>query len=114
MRRYPGRFQIGRAGVELQAVGFGTGERYGARRASIYRLRTATPPPGRAHENSPISPSHGRTAGLRTRWPSGCGYDGSREFASVASYWGFIEGLVAERNAPRQSRLVEERMVIGC
>ena len=73
-------------------------------------MRGAKNTPGRAHENGDVESSHG---GFKNTVDQRLRLRGSREFASVASYWGFIEGLVAERNAPRQSRLVEERMVLG-
>ena len=90
--------------------GRGFTERY-RERLEHYRLRGAKNTPGRAHENGDVESSHG---GFKNTVDQRLRLHGSREFASVASYWGFIEGLVAERNAPRQSRLVEERMVIGC
>ena len=89
--------------------GRGFTERY-RERLEHYRLRGSKNTPGRAHENGDVESLQG---GFKNTVDQRLRLRGSREFASVASYWGFIEGLVAERNAPRQSRLVEERMVLG-
>ena len=75
-----------------------------------YGLCPSKNTPGRAHKNGDVESSHG---GLKNVVDQRLRLRGSRDFASVAAYWGFIEGLVAERNSPRQARLSEERTVLG-
>ena len=75
-----------------------------------YAMRPSKNTPGRAHENGDVESQHRafkNTVDQRLR------LRGSRDFASVQAYWGFIETLVGERNVAREARLAEERAVLG-
>jgi len=74
-----------------------------------YGMRASKNTPGRAHENGDVESSHG---GLKNALDQRLRLRGSREFASIAAYWGFIEAVVAERNAGREARFAEERGVL--
>ena len=74
-----------------------------------YGMRASKNTPGRAHENGDVEASHG---GLKNALDQRLRLRGSREFASVAAYWAFIEAVVAERNAGREARVAEERDVL--
>lgn len=74
-----------------------------------YGLRGSKNTPGRAHENGDVESSHGS---LKNAVDQRLRLRGSREFASVEAYWGFIETLVGERNLGREARLAEERAVL--
>lgn len=71
-----------------------------------YALRASRNFPGNAHENGDVESSHG---GLKTAIDQRLRLRGSRDFASREAYEGFLEGCVTARNAPRSTRLAEER-----
>lgn len=75
-----------------------------------YHLRASKNTPGRAHENGDVESSHG---GLKNAVDQRLRLRGSREFDSVESYWALVESVVAQRNAAREKRLAEERMVLA-
>ncbi len=74
-----------------------------------YGLRGSKNTPGRAHENGDIESSHG---GLKNVVDQRLRLRASREFETLADYEGFLQSMVDERNAPRESRLKEEGSVL--
>ena len=68
VRRYPGRFQIGQLRTLQRRF-----RDWRALRGAAREIYFAQHPPSRGAEPVRFH-RHGRTAGLRTRWTSGCGY----------------------------------------
>jgi hypothetical protein len=62
-----------------------------------------------AHENGDVESSHGH---FKEAVDQALMLRGSREFASQAAYGKFLEELLRQRNAGRQSRLQDEREVL--
>jgi hypothetical protein len=75
-----------------------------------YQLRPTKNTPGRAHENGDVESSHG---GLKNAVDQRLRLRGSRDFDSVESYWALVESVVAQRNAAREKRLAEERVMLA-
>ena len=69
VRRYPGRFQIGQLRTLQRRF-----RDWRALRGAAREIYFAPHHPSRGAEPVRFH-RHGRTAGLRTRWPSGCGYE---------------------------------------
>lgn len=74
-----------------------------------YGMRPSKNTPRRAHENGDVESSHG---GLKNTVDQRLRLRGSREFDTVAAYCAFLDALIEERNAAREDRLAEERMVL--
>lgn len=70
-----------------------------------YALRPSRNHPGNAHENGDIESAHG---GLKSALDQRLRLRGSRVFATRAEYEGFVQALVAERNAGRAERFAQE------
>jgi hypothetical protein len=71
-----------------------------------YGLRASRNFPGNAHENGDVESING---GLKSAVDQRLRLRGSREFATREAYQGFLEACVTARNAPRGTRLGEER-----
>jgi len=74
-----------------------------------YGLRPSRITPGRAHENGDVESSNG---GLKNAIDQRLRLRGSRDFATVEVYCGFLGMVVEERNGPRARRVGEERSVL--
>lgn len=74
-----------------------------------YGLRGSKNTPGRAHENGDVESAHG---GFKSAVEQRLRLRGSRELESLEAYQGFLEALLAERNAARVERVAEELLVM--
>lgn len=75
-----------------------------------YGLRSTRIEPGKSNQNGVVEKAHDR---LKTALEQALILRGSRDFASVESYFAFVEEVRARLNAASDSRLAEERKLFG-
>jgi hypothetical protein len=71
-----------------------------------YGLRSTRIHPGASHENGVVEQAHER---LKSVLAQALVVQGSRDFATLAAYQAFIDGVVARLNERRAERIAEER-----
>jgi hypothetical protein len=98
--------------VRGRSEGRRSGREYNARYLGLlahYGLEPAVIGVGEPHENGDVESAHGH---LRTSIDQALRLAGSRQFASVAQYEGFLFELLRKRNSTRGERFEQERSTL--